>query len=268
MNLDYWTKEAKPSDNILWNLPEQKTGTLQLLGGNSQNFATIIKNAEFLSTLPLKRVKVLLPEPLRTKLPPLPPTGSTPELDFAPATDSGSFDKSTILNDAAQNADLIFCAGEFSKNSATAIALAEALKSTAQPILLTRDAVDLLATDIASLIEKDHLILLASMAQLQKIFRALYYPKMLLLSMPLLPAIETLHKFTLSYPATIITFHQEQIIVAHQGQIATTPIANTSYTPLSLWAGTLACKIAALNLWNPSQPLAASITALTWDSRR
>ena len=84
MNLDYWTKNPKPSDDILWNIPEQKTGTIQLIGGNSQHFSSIIKNAEYLNSLPLKDVKILLPESLRTKLPPL------PNIDFAPATDSGS----------------------------------------------------------------------------------------------------------------------------------------------------------------------------------
>lgn len=256
MNLDYWDKNPKPSDDILWNIPEQKTGTIQLIGGNSQNFSNIIRNAEYLNSLPLRDVKVLLPEALRSKLPPL------PNIDFAPATDSGSFAKSTILNNAAIDADFIFCAGEFSKNSATAIALAEALRPTTRPILLTRDTVDLLATEMSNLIIKNHLFLFASLAQLQKVFRALYYPKMLLLSMPLVPVIETLHKFTLSYPATVITFHQNQIIIAKDGAVTTTPIENTTYSPLSLWSGQLASNIATFNLWNPTQTLATTVTAL------
>ena len=85
---------------------------------------------------------------------------------------------------------------------------------------------------------------------------------MIMLSQPLVPVVETLHKFTLSYPTTILTFHQNQIIVANSGDITTTPNENTLYTPLSLWAGQLAGKIAAINLYTPKQPLKATTAAI------
>ena len=256
---NYWHKNPKPNQDILWNIPEQKTGTVQLIGGNSQNFSNIIRTAEFLNTMPFKHVKILLPDALRPKLP------SLPGLDYAPSTDSGSFAKSSVLNQAVIDADFIFCAGEFSKNSATAIALSDALKSTPRPFLLARDTVDLLIAEMPDLINREQLFILASLAQVQKVFRALYYPKMLLLSMPLMPVVETLHKFTISYPATIITFHQGQILIAKDGQVATIPIENTEYSPISLWNGQLASRIVALNLWNSTHPLEASLTALSKD---
>lgn len=88
---------------------------------------------------------------------------------------------------------------------------------------------------------------------------------MIMLSQPLLPVVETLHKFTLSYPATIVTFHQNQIIVANSGDVTTTPIENTRYTPLSLWSYQLAGKIATLNLYNPNQPLKATTAAILFE---
>ncbi len=85
-----------------------------------------------------------------------------------------------------------------------------------------------------------------------------------MLSQPLLPVIETLHKFTLSYPVTILTFHQENIIVASNGNITTTHIHDTDYTPISLWSGQLAIKVAALNLYNPNEPFKATTAAILY----
>lgn len=269
--LDYWQKitEKNPFSELEWNVPEQKTGTINIIGGNSNNFSGIIRSAEFANAnFPIKKLNVLLPEPLKNKLPPL------PNLNFLPATESGSFAKSSVLNTFVSNADFSIFIGDFSKNSATTIAIADAIKTTmpadtpskdsikATPALLTRDTIDLLTPEMPSLIEHKNLFLVGSMAQLQKVFRAVYYPKMLLLSMPLLPAVEALHKFTLSYPVTILTFHQEQIIVANGGRVATLPIKNTNYTPISLWNGDLACKIALNNLYSPGKPYQATIFSI------
>ena len=100
------------------------------------------------------------------------------------------------------------------------------------------------------------------MAQLQKLFRAVYYPRMILLSQPLVPTIETLHKFTLTYPVTLLTFHQDNIIVAQSGEVSTTHLVDTGYSPISLWSGQLAARITALGLYNPKQSFAATTAAI------
>ena len=109
-----------------------------------------------------------------------------------------------------------------------------------------------------SLIERENLLFVGSAAQIQKLFRAVYYPKVLLLSMPLLPVVEALHKFTLSYPATILTLHQEQILIAKDGKILDIPLEKTNYTPISLVNSDLAAKIAANNLLINTAPLEAT----------
>ena len=248
-------------DDILWSIPEQKTGTLTVIGGNSQNFSSVVRIAEQLGHYPIKDLRLLLPDALQGKLPVL------PNVNFAKSTESGSFAKSAALTAAISDTDLTLRAGDFSKNSATAIAITEALQKTEKTVVIARDSVDLINEEMPNLIEKPGLVFVASMAQLQKLLRAVYYPKMLLLSMPLLPAIEILHKFTLSYPCTILTFHNENIIIANSGKTETIPLTKTNYTPLSLWAGTLASKVAALNLWNPGQTYAATIAAVHWNAR-
>ncbi len=261
----YWQKQTKALfGELYWNLPERKSGTIKIVGGNSQNFHTTIRIAEYLEkNFPLQKIQVLLPDVLRDKTPPV------ANIELAPSTDSGSFAKSPELNRAFTGTDFTILAGDLSRNSATAIALADAIKHSLNstldqptPLLITRDAVDLLANSAQDVLGHSQLFLVASLAQLQKVFRAVYYPRMIMLSQPLIPVIETLHKFTLSYTSTILTFHNEQIIVASSGNISTTPIAQTNYAPFSLWSGELAARIAALNLYNPSKPFEATTAAI------
>ena len=257
--LDYWHKitDKKPYSDLEWNIPEQKTGRVNLIGGNSNSFAVVAKTAGFITdTFPVKDLNVILPDSLRGKIPPI------PGVNFSASTDSGSFAKSPLLNEYVGSADFSIFIGDLSKNSATSIAISEAIKNSDRPVLLTRDSIDLISTEMINIVERENLFIVGSMSQLQKLFRAVYYPKMILLSEPLLPVIETLHKFTLSYKVTILTFHQEQIIVAHNGNINTIPIGNTTYTPLSLWSGELAAKIALNNLYSPGKPLEATTFAI------
>ena len=260
MNLEYWQKTAKSlSEDIFWNVPEQKTGTLAVVGGNSGSFSTEIKQTEFLNSINLKEVRLMLPDSLKTKVPPV------PGITFAPSTESGSFKKSNELKFILNDTDLTLLSGDFSKNSATAVAVIDAIKKSSKPAVLVRDTIDLIADSAEEIIEKDNLVFIATMAQLQKLFRGLMYPKMILLSSPILPIVETLHKFTLSYKVTILTFHQGQIIVANNGNVITTPIEKTNYVPISLFTSELSAKIAALNLWNPNKPLESTHSALFWN---
>ena len=291
LDLSYRRKAKQPLfTDLAWNLPERKTGRVAVLGGNRQSFSTPVRISEYLTRqFPIQTVTTLLPDALRPKLPPL------SNLTFFPSTASGSFDRSPALRAALADPDAALFIGDLSKNSATTIALAEAIRpaqlkhpadqgittsrsaapsrpaspqnppSAPSPLLvLARDSLDALAPEAGNWLNRDHLIIVASLLQLQKLLRAIYYPRMIMLSQPLVPALETLHKFTLSYPVTLCTFHQGQIITAHQGQIITTPLELTAYSPLTLWSGQLAANILALNLYNPGHPLEATTAALTY----
>lgn len=276
-DLSYWQKQSKPLfDDLLWNIPEQKTGHIAIIGGNSQSFSTVARTAEYLIRhFPFASVTSVLPDSLQSKIP------SAPNLLFTLSTESGSFAKSARLDEiiAKSNANLLI--GDLSKNSATAIALAHAIMgsnshhnpnisnsdnpaASSNLLVITRDSVDLLATEAENWLVRPHTIIVASMAQLQNLFRNVYYPRMIMLSQPLLPVLETLHKFTLSYPVTLLTYHQEQIIVASNGQVSTTHIIDTSYSPITLWSGQLAANVLALNLYNPNQPYAATTAAVLY----
>ena len=260
---NYWQKnpDLKLFRDLSWNIPEQKTGTFNIVGGNTGSFSSVVHAGEYLSkSFPIKKINVLLPETLKSKVPPF------PDISFLPATDSGSIDKSSLLEDFVASADFTIFIGDLSKNSATCVAISNSIKNSDKPVLLTRDSIDLVAPEMPALCERDNLFLVGSLAQIQKVFRSVYYPKVLLLSMPILPVIEALHKFTLSYPLTILTFHAGQIIVAHNGKITTTPIEKTTFTPISLWVGSLAVSIAANNCYSPKQQLEATTFSISHNS--
>ena len=257
--MDYFHKyETNPFDELAWNIPDQKQGSILVMGGNNQNFRTVIKTAENISTnFPVKELKIALPKSLEKTLPPV------DNLVFLPATDSGSFAESEELKSLFNLSDFNLLVGDFSKNNITARAIAEACEKAEKPTLLTRDTIDIiLSSNLEPLLMNEQLCYFAPLPSLQKLFRAVYYPKVILLSQPLMQIAEALHKFTLSYPASIITLHNGQILVAKNGNVSAVPIEKTAYTPLTLWMGEAASKIAVFNLYNPNQFENATISAL------
>ncbi len=256
--MDYFEKiETKPSEDLTWNIPERKQGSVNIIGGNSQSFKMPVRIAEFLGEkYPIGTINVVLPDALQGKLPPL------PNFVFLPSTDSGSFNGEG-LEKVVNSADFNLFIGDFSKNSITTKELPSALKIAEKMTLLTRDSVDLIAEgNPERLLMNESLIIIASMPQMVKLLHSVYYPRMLILTQSLMQVAETLHKFTLSYPTSIVTLHNGQVLVANAGRVVAVPLEKTEYSPLSFWSGELAAKIVAMNLYNPNNFISSSVTSL------
>lgn len=257
--MDYFEKiDKNPYEDLKWNIPDRKQGTVNVIGGNAQNFRTEVKIAEFLGAeYPVDVVKVVMPESLKSKLPPL------PNFVFLPDTESGTFKESQELVNAFNIADFNLVLGDLSRNKVTGEAVASACKSAERMTLITRDAVDLVAENgVERLLMNENLIFFASVPQLIKLLRAVYYPKMLLQSQSLIQVAEVLHKFTLSYPIKIVTLHNEQVLVSENGVVKAVALNATGYSPITIWGGELAAKIVAVNLYNPNSFIKATVTSL------
>ena len=245
--MDYFEKITKrPDEDFDWNIPERKQGAVNIIGGNTGSFNNEIKIAEFIGEkYPVQDVKVVLPSSLKTKLPPL------PNFVFMPATETGSFAESQELCSVFNIADYNLVLGDLSRNVITGKALSQACRQAERMTLITKDAVELLAEhEPERWLMNENLILLASMPQLQKLLRAIYYPKMLLLSQSLVQVAEVLHKFTLSYPMAVTTFHNGLIISAQGGEVISQALTDTDYTPISLWGGQLLTRAVVARVWN------------------
>jgi ADP-dependent NAD(P)H-hydrate dehydratase / NAD(P)H-hydrate epimerase len=254
----YWQRQGplKPLfPDIEWNKPEQKSraGKLVIIGGNSGGFASLAESYQLALATGAGEAKILLPDTLQKLIPP-----SITDTMFMPSNPSGGFSKNAHSNflAASQWADATLLIGDMGRNSETAMLCEMLLRETTRPLIITRDAVDLLKNAATQMLERENTVLVVSFAQLQKIFQAVYYPKVLTLSMQLSLLIEALHKFTITYACTVVTYHSDNLIIAHEGKIVTTPWTNT----MALWRGSVATKAACYLLWTPNRVL-ESITA-------
>ncbi|MFS8120380.1 MAG: hypothetical protein ACMG55_18115 [Microcoleus sp.] len=261
MDFDYWTRQdpEKPLfPDINWSRPEQKSqaGKLTILGGNKLGIAAVAESYTDALKAGVGAARVILPDSFKKTL-----AAQVPDAIFVPTNKSGGFsrDSADALKAGVAWADATLMIGDSGRNSETAILFENLLRDFDKPFIITRDAIDLLKVNSELLLTRSKTVLVVSFAQLQKLFQAVYFPKQLLFSMQLMQVVEVLHKASLSYPAvTIATFHQEQMIIAHDGRVVTTPFGN----PMSIWRGSVATKAAVYWLQNESKPLEAITSSL------
>ncbi|MBQ2660703.1 hypothetical protein IJF93_01360 [Candidatus Saccharibacteria bacterium] len=257
--MDYFEKiEVNPYEDLVWNIPERKQGVVNVVGGNSQSFRATVKVAEFLSEkFPVEVINTVMPDALKGKLPEL------PNFLFLKSTESGSFADGDELQKILARGDYNIIIGDLSKNTTTGRAVGGAYENSEQPLLITRDAVDLASENGAEKwLMNGKIVIMGSVVQLQKLLKAVYYPKMLMMSQSLVQVADVLHKFTLSYPIAVITLHGGQILVAKDGKVVAMPVEKSGYSPIMFWGGESAAKIAAFNLYNPNNFIKATICAL------
>lgn len=254
----YWYKQTaeKPLfPDIAWSKPEQRSqaGRMAIIGGNKLGFAAVAENYNEALKTGAGECKVILPDVLKKAIPP----GITDTV-FIASNPSGGMAKegSADLLAASDWANMLLFIGDAGKNSETAMSYEDLLQKTKKPAVITRDSVDLLRQNSHELINRENTLLVLSFAQLQKLFQAVYYPKLLTFSMQLTNLVEALHKFTITYPITIAVMHNDNFIVAHNGEVSSTPWNN----PMAIWRGSVATKAACYWIWNPKKPFEA-ITA-------
>lgn len=263
MDLSYW-RQQKPNEplfpDVEWNKPEQKSyaGRLGIIGGNKLGFAGVAEAYSVAYATGAGDVKVLLPDCLKKAIP-----TSWVDVAMAPCTTSGGLAKDALpdIMALASWSTMLLLIGDAGRNSETAILYESLLRNSDRPVVITRDAIDLVKNAPEMLVNRPNTLLVLSFAQLQKLFQAVYYPKVLTFSMQLLQLVEAVHKFTITYPITLAVLHKDTIIVAHGGQVTTTPWGS----PLLIWRGTTATKAAAYWGWDSTHPL-ESITASVLDN--
>lgn len=257
----YWRTQdpSKPLfPDIEWNKPEQRNlrGTLGIIGGNKLSFAGVAEAYSTALSTGAGQVKVLLPDALRKSIPP-----AIVEATFAPSNMSGSLSREALSDMQTLGAwsSGILLAGDTGRSSETAIVYDDFIGSYSQWITLTRDSVDLVRRSAPLLVERPCTLYVLSFAQLQKLFQDVYYPKILTFSMQLAQLAESLHKFTITYPVTIMTLHQDTLVIAHEGDV----ISQRWDNPMAIWRGHTAARAASYLLWGntPLESLATSITS-------
>jgi len=260
MQFEYWHKQTGEQalfPDIEWQRPEQKSlaGKLLIIGGNKLGFAAVAQAYSDAVAAGVGECRVVLPDALK-------PAVSTQAFDclFVPSNPSGGISQDALntLKAAMAWCDAVLLIGDSGRNSETAIVLETLLAKLATPAIITRDTVDLLRANATQLLQRPRTTFIVTLAQLQKLFQAVYYPKTILFSMSLVHLVESLHKFTITFPATIVVFHQGQLVVAQSGRVSSTPWAD----PLLIWRGSVAAKASVYALQQPGKSFEAITASL------
>jgi len=260
MEYPYWHQQVpdKPLfPDIEWSKPEQKSkaGKLGIIGGNKLGFAGVAESYTTALRTGAGEVRILLPDILKKMI----PTSMT-DVVFGSTNPSGSLAREALTEMKAigQWANGILLIGDAGRNSETAIVYEDFIRDYKGPLTITRDAIDLVKNSSTALVERPNTLIIASFAQLQKLFQTVYYPKVLTFSMQLTNLVEAIHKFTITYPISIAVLHNETILIASGGEVTST-VWNT---PMDIWRGKTATNAATYWLWSPSKTLESATASL------
>lgn len=260
MEYDYWKKQRPEHPiypDIEWSKPQRRdqAGKLLIVGGNKLGFAAVAENYQRARETGAGQVKVFLPDCLKSTIPP-----TLTDVVFGACTTSGGLSKDAApeLQISAEWADAVLLIGDAGRNAETALLYEEFISNYQKPLTITRDGIDLVRNNPNLLVDRPSTLIVASFGQLQKLLAGVYYPKILTFNMQLLQLVEALHKFTVTYPCTIMTLHKDTIIVAHEGEVTTQDWHDT----MAVWRGNVATDAACYWLWNKDTPLAASVASI------
>jgi hypothetical protein len=224
MAVTYWQRQApdKPLfPDLLWSRPENKrqAGKLLIVGGNKFGFAAAGEAYSEAIKAGAGTVRVLLPDSLQKAIGKVFAAG-----EYAPSTNSGSFSQQALaeLLAMSQWADSTLLAGDFGRNSETAILLENFTEKYDGQLVITQDAVDYFTKLTAKLLDRPETLLVLSFAQLQKLAISAKFPTAFRFEMDFLHLIEALHGFTQKYELSIVVRHLENIFVAVNGQVSST----------------------------------------------
>ena len=221
------TKDKPAFPDVLWNRPENKRygGKLLIIGGHSQSFSVPSRGYAAALKAGAGSVRIVLPFSLQKTI-----GKAFPEAEFAASTPIGSFSRQSLehLLDAASWADGVMLAGDFGKNSETAVLLESFTSKYTGQLSLTGDSLDYFTQKPNQLIDREKTLIAGTLSQVQKLAQ----PKTVIKQTEdLVQILNKLSIFSSDINAAIVTEQGSQIIVAHKGKISTTKTEKTGDGP-------------------------------------
>jgi hypothetical protein len=258
MDHSYWQKQSLDEPlfpDIIWSRPQTKAGAgkLAILGGNEHGFNApgVAYNSAVSAGVGV--TQVIMPDGIRKIVKNL-----LPDADFAPSTPSGSFSRKAIdqLLQSGQWADGVLLAGDFGRNSETAMMLESFIEKYTGPLTITKDAVEFFKETPGQIVDRQNTIIVLSLSQLQKLFINTPTITPITLGMNTQQLVEALHDYTEEHCAVITTMHNELLFVAHRGLVSTTK------SDKDVWRVETAARASVFWLQNPDVPFEAATTAV------
>lgn len=255
---DYWFKQgAEPLyPDLLWSRPENKrqAGKLLIVGGNKFGFAAVGVAYAAAQAAGIGSVRVLLPDALTRTVSKL-----LPEAEFAVSTPSGSLSRQALapLIELAGWADGVLLAGDFGRNSETAILLERFLAEHKGSATLQQDALDYFWQAGSSLLNRHQTNLVINLGKLQKLAKNNWPATPVLHSMTLKDLADWLVERTSQDKISITTKHADNYLVALNGQVVS-QLAKESQN----WQTELGAFVAVWRLQQPKNDFAALASGL------
>lgn len=254
---DYWQKQGKEAlfPELEWNKPERRdqAGRILIVGGHLHALNAAAKAYEIVNKTGIGEAKIVLPSSTKRLV------GATlPDALFLPSTPSGelSLDGESELFSFVHWADMLLLPGDLGRNSQTTQLLEKTLINLTTPAIITKDALDALSNRADLLLNREQTTLIASFAELQKLVKLSGFETALTYDLDLTQIVELLHSFTQKHKASLVTFHQNQLVVAFRGNVSTTatkPVNENTYA----WRTEVASLAACYLTWNPYKPFEA-----------
>jgi ADP-dependent NAD(P)H-hydrate dehydratase / NAD(P)H-hydrate epimerase len=266
---DYWIKQTIDTPafpDLSWSRPENRAqaGKLLIVGGNAHGFAAAGEAYTEATKAGIGTARVLLPDSLRKSVGRVFTAG-----EYAPSTPSGSFSQKALAELLAMSdwANGVLLAGDFGRNSETAILLEQFAATYSGQLTLTKDAVDYFVKTLTSLpmsgsealLSRPETLLVVSFAQLQKLAGSAHFSTAFTFDMDFLRLVDALHEFSRQYAtASIIVKHLDTIFVAVRGQLSTTKLDPDP----EIWRVKIAASASTWWLQNPAKAFEALTTAV------
>ncbi|OGL24341.1 hypothetical protein A3A68_00365 [Candidatus Saccharibacteria bacterium RIFCSPLOWO2_01_FULL_48_13] len=256
-----WLKQGSEPlfPDLLWSRPENKAtaGRLLIIGGNSQGFRSPANAFMAAHKAGIGSLRVILPDKLRKSVSKL-----FPEAIFAPSTLSGSFAKTALAQsiEEAKWADGVLLAGDFGKNSETAVFLETFLSKYAGRVVLAGDGVDNFQSNPNVLFSRKNSALVVNFGVLQALSKKERPDPPLTSSMSLYELVNVLGQWSKEIPTALITSHQGSTLVAFKGKVSTTPVKSVNMPELAAYIVTW---------WiQQSNKTFESITSAVWECNK
>jgi NAD(P)H-hydrate repair Nnr-like enzyme with NAD(P)H-hydrate dehydratase domain len=260
MDNTYWHKQSAKQPlfpDLLWSRPENRrhAGKLLIVGGNGYEFKSPANAYGDALNAGVGHAKVLLPDSMQKTVHDI-----FPEAEFAPSTPSGSFARSSLAQmlDLATWADAVLLAGDFGRNSETAVVLESFLQKYQGLVCLTRDAINYFLDAPGGLLARPETLLVVTTAQLQRLATGAHFTPAFTSDTDLLRTVDWLHDFTERFGVHIIVKHLDTMFVASSGQVSSMP----AETGQGAWRVHTASSAITWWLQNSSKPFEALTTSI------
>jgi hypothetical protein len=252
-----WQKQAKDKPlfpDLLWSRPENRrhAGKLLIVGGNLHSFSAPAAAFVQAGKAGAGSIRVALPDATQKIL------GKTfHEAEFLPSTPSGSFSQKAYLDlmEQAQWADAVLLAGDFGRNSETAILLDKFTKDYKGQLTVAQDGIDYFLAGNSILFSREHTTSLINMGKLQKLAKNNRPRSAIRHSMNIHEIVNLLTDW--SNNTGFVTRHADNLVVAADAKVSTTP-----YDEDLKWQTELAGYTSVWQMQQPNKAFEALTTAI------